>query len=67
MPSERKCAGACGRTLIFNGVHMGVPFTVWKSKKGANGTMLQQLYCGKCYDEITVDDHHVQRTGEQVV
>ena len=59
----------CSRELVSaNGIHLGVPFAIWKSKTSHGERLVKSLICSKCYDEVSVNpDTKVQRTGEEVI
>jgi hypothetical protein len=52
---HKKCT-TCSRTLLYTGIHMGIPFTLHE----------KQLYCSSCYDKLTTKDN-IQRTGDEIV
>lgn len=57
MESRTKRCAYCNIQLIINSIHMGIPF----------GLREGRILCGACYDIKTVDDHKVQRVGDEVI
>lgn len=45
-----KVCGGCGKTLLQNGIHMGIPFAY-------TYTNPKILVCTRCYDDMTTKDN----------
>lgn len=68
MNRQRKCSKCEVELVNSNGVHMGIPFARYHVIEEPNTLVKSWLYCTKCYDAVTVDDHKVQqRIGDEVV